>query len=576
MRDARGHYVITAVTRSKDRTLPAARRHGMDPDLVLDPRAYDENEAIRLSLRQSDSAGTEEMKIDEVNSQSDDEDLSDSIEAEHLQKINEEEPDIVDADLLDMDSGDANALPEFPPSLMSTSRNPTTLAAAQRADPHWLPIILYLENVQTTHELVTDAVKSESHDYVLHDGVLYRRWDQSKARPRLSTQLYRAVVPESLRKEVLHQFHDGVCGAHLGESKTYERIADTLFWPLMYRDITKYVQSCPKCRARKTTFHHRDIPLLSIPYPSYPFEALGIDVLGPLPTTKIHKNKYVLVVTDYHTRWPIAMAMKNQRASTIAKFLVEQVFCQHGFPATLLSDRGSNFLSELMEAVLRVFHVKKLNTTSYHPQTNGLTERFNHTLCVMLTHYTNQNQDDWDEYLPYVLFAYRTTPHHTTKQTPFYMLYGRNVQYPFHSLIGSPPLDDLTMSIGTAEYVDKLVDRLKTAGDVVRARLLKANERRAMDNAALTKVMTFEVGDKVLLHNPVVKRGRTRKLTAPWVGPFQVIDRYNNLVNYKIHPLDKFNRLINRARSRLVHVSRLKPYEDPTSSSIRQAHNNGT
>ena len=109
-----------------------------------------------------------------------------------------------------------------------------------------------------------------------------------------------------------------------------------------------------------------------------------------------------------------------------------------------------------MAAVLHVFHVKKLNTTAYHPQTNGLTERFNHTLCTMLTHYTNSSQTDWDEYLPYILLAYRTTPHHTLKQTPFYMLYGRNVRFPFDTLIPQAPRDDLELQEIAAGHVDRL------------------------------------------------------------------------------------------------------------------------
>jgi hypothetical protein len=340
----------------------------------------------------------------------------------------------------------------------------------------------------------------------------------------------------------------------------------------MYRDVRQYVQSCVKCAARKTSFHHSQTPLLSIPRPTQPFESLGIDVLGPLPTTR-QKNKYIVVITDYFTRWPVALPMKNQRASTIATLLVEQVFCQHGFPATLLSDRGSNFLSELMKAVLHVFHVKKLNTTSYHPQTNGLTERFNHTLCVMLSHYVSKNQNDWDEYLPYVLLAYRTTPHRTMKETPFYMLYGRNVRYPFDSLVPAAPLDEseVNWKEDAAEYVDRLIEKLKVAQSVVSERFLHHDEQRQADNEAMNKVMKYAVGDKVWLHNPVVKQGLTRKLTSPWTGPFQVVDSFNNLVNYKVHPLDKLGRLINGAKTRLVHVGRLKKYLDPQSSSIRLA-----
>jgi hypothetical protein len=444
----------------------------------------------------------------------------------------------------------------------------TSLAEAQRADSTCGPIIRYLEDHHSSHPSVTEAVKADSQKYALYQGVLYHRWDATRVKPRLSTCSYRAVIPLSLRLELLRQYHDSACGGHLGESKTYERIADKMFWPGMYRDISRYVLSCSRCGARKTYLHHQQTPLGNLPRPSQPFESLGIDTLGPLPKTR-QGNQYILAITDYHTRWPIALPMRNQRTPTVAQLLVEHVFCQHGFPATLLSDRGSNYLSDLMAAVLKVFHVRKLNTTAYHPQTNGLTERFNHTLCTMLSHYCNQHQTDWDVYLPYVLFAYRTTPHNTLKQSPYYLLYGRNPRYPFDSLLPAPPLDDLELSEKSTEYVDSLIEKLKVASDVVDERLRQLDQRRTRTNEAMSRIPQYEVGAKVWLHNPVVKKGQTRKLTSPWVGPWQVIDKYSNLLNYKIHPLDKLGRLVNNAKSRLVHIGRLKAYIDPSSSDIR-------
>jgi hypothetical protein len=447
----------------------------------------------------------------------------------------------------------------------------TGFSAAQHGDKELLPIITYLKNPRTTDPTVTDAVRSDSSNYILVKDILYRRWDANKKRPRLTTQQYRTVIPQSLRAECLQQYHDASCGGHLGNARTYASIADKFYWPTMYADIKSYIQSCLKCGARKAEFHHVKAPLYSIPRPSEPFDALGIDVLGPLPKTN-KGNKYILVITDYHTRWPIALAMRNQRASTIATLLVEQVFCQHGFPATMLSDRGSNFLSELMAAVLRVFHVKKLNTSSYHPQTNGLTERFNHVLCTMLTHYTNASQTDWDEYLPFVLLAYRVTVQETTGQTPFYMLYGRNVRFPFDTLVPNAPLNDLELKEHSAEYVDTLIEKLKVADQTVRDRLLSLDEKRLADNSKLSTAPQYPVDSKVWLHNPVVPKGLSRKLMPAWRGPFQVIDVYPNLVNYKLHPLDKRGHLIPNAKSRLAHVALLKPWHDPNGSAIRRTN----
>ena len=575
-RDAQVHTarLVSVVTRTQTHSLPVARRkdRGLDSDLVLDDRAYDTAEALRQSQaslppQTSESDATlDKNRGDDWVVFSDEENDGDHLETpDGVDGMSENDAPahIVDMDVPKSVTVTASAAP-------GTAKG-TELRDAQLADDKLSPLILALEDAKAPDSSDTaSGVAHRGQQYQLFDGVLYHEWDETKARPRLSTQRFRAVIPRSMQPALLREYHDGVTGAHLGEAKTYERIADTMYWPTMYADIKEYVHSCPKCGARKTAFRHTQTPVLSLPRPTAPFEALGIDVLGPLPLTKLH-NKYILVSTCYHTRWPIALAMRNQRASTIATLLVEQVFCQHGFPATLLSDRGSNFLSELMSAVLHVFHVKKLNTTSYHPQTNGLTERFNHTLCAMLTHYTNSHQNDWDVYLPYVLLAYRTTPHHTLKETPFYMLYGRNARFPFDSLLPIPPLDDPTMQLEAADYLDSLVTKLEVADQVVRERLLKADDRRVAQNAAMAGVARFSVGDLVWVHNPVVKKGHTRKLTSPWTGPFQVIDAYDNLVNYKVHRVDLLGRLVNKAKSQLVHVARLKKYADPGMSVIRQA-----
>ena len=93
---------------------------------------------------------------------------------------------------------------------------------------------------------------------------------------------------------------------------------------------------------------------------------------------------------------------------------VEGVVCRHGVPQELLSDRGGNFPSELMQEVCRLMGVKKLNTSGYHPQCNGLVERFNSTSIQMLAKVT-KNPKDWDQCLPHVVYAYHTTAQKSMK-----------------------------------------------------------------------------------------------------------------------------------------------------------------
>jgi transposase InsO family protein len=134
-------------------------------------------------------------------------------------------------------------------------------------------------------------------------------------------------------------------------------------------------------------------------------------------------------------------------ATVIAKLIVNEIFCRHGAPKTLLSDRGKNFLSKLIREVCNLLSIKKLNTPAYHPQTDGLVERFNSVISQSLSMYVSANQKDWDEFLPSILFAYRTSPQATTGDFPFYLLYGREPRLPADVNLLPPRTDKLSRSL---------------------------------------------------------------------------------------------------------------------------------
>ncbi|CAG2194960.1 unnamed protein product [Mytilus edulis] len=145
----------------------------------------------------------------------------------------------------------------------------------------------------------------------------------------------------------------------------------------------------------------------------------NLDVLGPFPPT-YNSNKYILIFSDYLTRWPEAIPVPNADATTTAKVFIEEVVCRHGAPRQLLSDNGKNFRSNLVKEICKLMNTKKTFTTAYHPETDGLVERFNGTLTAMLSMYVSGHQRDWDTFIPFVLFAYRTSLHESIQETPFF------------------------------------------------------------------------------------------------------------------------------------------------------------
>lgn len=126
---------------------------------------------------------------------------------------------------------------------------------------------------------------------------------------------------------------------------------------------------------------------------------------------------------DHLTKWPEVFAVPDQTSATIAQLLVEQIVSRHSVPEEVLSDRGKAFLSGLMKEVESLLGFHKVNTSAYHPQTDGLVECFNRTLITMLAK-TTENGRDWDRRLSYVLFAYPASQQESTPESPFFLLYG--------------------------------------------------------------------------------------------------------------------------------------------------------
>ena len=174
---------------------------------------------------------------------------------------------------------------------------------------------------------------------------------------------------------------------------------------------------------------------MPLPILGVPFERIAMDIVGPLPRSRAG-HKYILVVCDYVTHFPEAFPLTRIDAVHIANKLVN-FFSRVGILKGILTDCGSNFTSELLTEIYCLLHVHPIQTTPYHPQTDGLVERFNKTLKSLLHKTVSETGKDWDQLLPYLLFAYREVPQASTGFSPFELLYGRDVRGP---LKGAEPL----------------------------------------------------------------------------------------------------------------------------------------
>ena len=210
-------------------------------------------------------------------------------------------------------------------------------------------------------KLARKLLLSEDSFYVADDGLLYHI--EHNIKRNCSEPVSQLVVPKTLRFEILSNAHDHITGGHLGTHKTYQKIRQRYWWRGMFKDTEHWCKSCVDCSMRKTPKTNLRAPLIPIPVEGA-FDRVAVDVLGPL--TKTDKgNRYILVFSDYLTRWPEAFAVPNVEAVTIARILVDEIISRHGAPRTLLSVRGTNFLSSLVQEVCKIFQIQKLNTSSY-------------------------------------------------------------------------------------------------------------------------------------------------------------------------------------------------------------------
>ena len=200
----------------------------------------------------------------------------------------------------------------------------------------------------------------------------------------------------------------------------------------MYQDVERHIKYCDICQRRGKK---GGTGLLNPIKVEQIFERIGIDFVGPLPRTR-YRKRYIIVVTDYMTKWPEAKAVKEAIAKVTVEFIYKEIICRHGTPKIILTDRGTHFNNQLVNGLCEKFEIKHKLSSPYHSQTNGLVERFNRTLCESLAK-VSEKENQWNEHIGSVLFGYRTIKQRTTKHTPFYLTYGREATLPIDKIFGN-------------------------------------------------------------------------------------------------------------------------------------------
>ena len=408
-----------------------------------------------------------------------------------------------------------------------------------------------LQESDTTLEAIRKAAggspSTAGVGFFRRDDLVYRRWIPP-GRDSEDMAVEQLVLPLQCRKTVLQLAHEIPLAGHLGKDKTASRILQRFYWPTLYRDVAEFCHSCGPCQ-KTSKYKTKRAPLMPLPIIDTPFQRMAMDIVGPLPRSR-HGNRYILVMCDYATRYPEAVALRSIDAEHIAEELVK-VFARVGIPEEILTDQGSNFTSQLLAELYRMLHVHPIRTSPYHPQTDGLVERFNKTLKSMLRKAAINEGKDWDKMLPYLLFAYREVPQASTGFSPFELLYGRAVNGPLDVLRKAWEVSKRSDE-SVVSHVLSMRDKMMKMTDLVQQNLSKAQEKQKLWYDKGARQREFTAGDQVLVLLPT----STSKLLAQWQGPYSVLKRVGR-INYQVDMHDR------RKRKRIFHVNMLRSWHAP-------------
>jgi hypothetical protein len=431
----------------------------------------------------------------------------------------------------------------------------SNIGTHQRKCPEMSPIIDFLENgILPDDSTQAKKISNVANQYEMLNGVLYHFYQPRRKRPPADERLIRQVaLPTEFRSAVLRQFHDSIAGgAHLGLQRTFAAIRLRYYFPGMYQYIHDYIQSCEECQMSKYSRQQQDPPLTSLPVQDV-FQRIHIDFIGPIHESS-EGHKHILLVVDSYSKWPECFPLKTQEASEVARVLFREIFARYGAPKTLISDRGRNFMSQLVNALCEIFKVKHHYTSAYHPQTNATCERSNSTIEQAIRTYIDKDQSNWHDLLPGIMMALRMSPSTQSSQmSPFNILFGREMSLPFDaSLI---PQDNLRPK---AKYhMQEVLENLKLTKQIATDNMQHAQQASKLRHDKKSKEPDFIVGDLVLLFTPRCPVGLSPKLYRKWQGPYYIAELGPNYT-YRLRDCET-----NTLLKSLTNAKRLKRYFDP-------------
>ena len=403
------------------------------------------------------------------------------------------------------------------------------MKAAQEVDPWIRDVKKRLEHKKL----------KPNENYIIENDILYRKMFDSKG---IERQLL--CLPSALRKDILFTLHGDKTSGHGGFIRTLYKVKDRFYFPRVEKIVRKFVRSCPECQSRKKEPGLPKGDLQSI-VAEEPFSLIGMDILGSFPEASKTKNKYVIIMIDYYTKYVESIAVKDITAETVADFFIYSIILRHGAVKRLISDQAQSFCAKFSESVYQAFKVKHIRSSAYHPETAGLVEKQCHTLTDMLALYVREDHRNWDAFLPFLVFAYNTARQETTKFSPFYLVFGRDPRLPIDVALNLP---------STFKEIEDIDTRFAEARGMVKQFVAEARRKQKIVYDKKHKQIQYDIGQKVMLFTKRRVVSLSGKLMRNFFGPY--------VITSKIPPNTYIIEDIETKYRTRAHINRLKPYFD--------------
>jgi hypothetical protein len=322
--------------------------------------------------------------------------------------------------------------------------------------------------------------------------------------------------------DLLKACHDGPCGGHFADKRTTHKILRMgYYWPSLFKDAKKYVKACDSYQRVGQPNHRYEMPL-NPQVVLEPFERWALDFIGPINPPS-NQKVYILVCTDYMTKWVEAKALHRATEKEVIDFLFKDIFTRFGMPRELVTDGGPPFTSHGFKATLQKYHIQQRMTTPYHPQANGQVESTNKVIEAILTKIVKESRKDWSYRLLEALWAYRTTWRNTTGFSPYELVYGKSVVFPVEFEIKT-----LRTSLAVnLDLTDAQTARLQQLNELEEKRLDAIQQTTIIQQQKLQwhdkniKNKQFQKGNWALLYDSRFKEFQG-KLRTRWLRPYEV------------------------------------------------------